>query len=209
MLSEVLISGILAILSLVGLDQEAKSSGGLRFVEVTVSGGHESHSVLSLEGSSITDPGEQFSVDLELHSLPCPGRYRYVARGEDERFGVPTRFETILRLSRYESDPPGLRCGGALADSAGTRGGEVILRSSADTPFFLDVRPRRRDLSFGAILTLNGVTSCNRPYGFRTTLRNRQGRLEYRYRAEFLSAISFVGRKPEKVASCPILRARP
>jgi hypothetical protein len=207
MLSGILISGILLILSLFGPDGGgAQSSGGLRFVEVTVTGVHDSEPILSLEGSSVTDPGEQFAVDVELYSLPCPGRYHCVAKGEDERFGVSTEFETILKLEGYETAPRGIRCGGALPRTAGSRGGEVVLRGPSDTPFLLDVRPRRRDLSFGALLTLNGVTKCGRAYRFRTTLHNRPGGLEYRYRAAFLRAVSFIGDRSEKVVGCRLLR---
>jgi hypothetical protein len=203
MLSFVLLA-VLAAIRPAPADSEPKYLEGLRYLEVEVSSPGR-RPFLKLEGPSLADPGDRYSVALRIDRIPCQGRYSYFARGEDRRFDANTEFEAILRLDRYRTIPPGLPCGQELPAIAGTHGGEVVLANEISTPFRLAVGQRRPGRRFPAELTLNGVVQCTLPYRFRATLVSGRGRREYRYRATFLRARSSVNGRPEEVEGCPML----
>jgi hypothetical protein len=178
---------------------------GSRHLEVGVIKLGPSDAILDLSGWSIEDSGPRYYVDVFLRRVPCGGRYLYVARGEDRRSDAETSFEAVLRLDEYESSPAGLPCGGPIPQRSGRRSARLSLANELATPFDLLTQRRRADNSFAATLTLNGITTCERPYWLVATLVNPRGSRQYRYRTTVLSAVTTLNGYVREVPSCPLL----
>lgn len=182
-------------------------SEGLRRIEVIVTRGESQKRLLAVNGSSISDPGDEYSVEVDLLRVPCDGYFTYHSYGEDRRSDVETEFHTLVRIERVRTTPPGLSCGEPLPDNVGRKRSQVLIWNALATPFRLDAGPRRPDQTFRGVLTLNQITGCEQSYGLSVTISNPATWRQYRYRVTFLAADAFRNGMPIKVPGCPPLDA--
>lgn len=196
-----IVLALVAAISTAHLDNAGAE--GFRDIEVEIRRDPGERPILSLDGHSIFDPGDQYMVAVHLRRIPCHGIFHFDSWGEDRGAGTQTEFHTTMRLDSLHTRPARLPCGAALPPRAGRAATKVVLSNEESTPVVLEAGPRRPGRELEATLTVNGLTSCERPYDLLVILVNPHGVREYRYRATFLAAESTLNGHPQPVPHCP------
>ncbi len=178
--------GILALSGAWALHAPPVSASSMLSLGVKISRESTGREFLVVRGGSVDSaPTGEFSITAGVFRVPCPGRYKVQAEGENQLNGVSSTYTAAIALSRFSPRPATARCGVPLPLRPGS--GTVDLVGESE---LLSLSGSRAGTgNFQGRLTLRELPQCEGAYTLSADFDLQGWRRTYDYRLSVLSVV--------------------